>query len=99
MPLGDLVPGAPEVLVLALEKGGDQVVLGAEVAIEAGLGDAGRRDHQVDPDRAHAFPIEQARGRLENALATRRVARSRPVVGGRRASGILLHHDTSDRRP
>jgi hypothetical protein len=38
--MGDVVPVAPVIAVLALQKGHDELVLGAEVPVQAGLGHA-----------------------------------------------------------
>jgi hypothetical protein len=67
--LGGAVPGVPEVSVFALEEGGDEVVLGAEVAIEAGLGDAGLLDDEVNADGADALLVEEGGCGLEDAVA------------------------------
>lgn len=53
------IPCAPEVQVFALEEGGDEVVLRAEMAVEAGFGDAGFFDHKIDTDSAHAAPVKE----------------------------------------
>jgi hypothetical protein len=50
----DAVPAVPEVLVFALQECSAKVVLGAEVAIEARLGDPGLFDHEVNADGPHA---------------------------------------------
>src|SRR3546814_19616203 len=68
---GDRIPVAPEVPIFLLKEGGDQHVLGCEMPIEAGLGDPRSPDDQVHPDRAHAVPIEECRGRLENPTTPR----------------------------
>jgi hypothetical protein len=49
----------------------DEVVLGREVLVEGGLGDARLGDDQVDPDRADAAGVEEAEGRVEDAVARR----------------------------
>jgi hypothetical protein len=67
--LCDTVPAAPEVLIFALEERSDEIVLGAEVAIEAGLGDAGFFDHEVHADGPHASFIEKRRRCAENPVS------------------------------
>jgi hypothetical protein len=62
------VPATPEVLVFALQKCCDKVVLRAEVAIEARLGDPGLFDHEVNADGPHAAVIEERRRGPENPL-------------------------------
>jgi hypothetical protein len=86
---GDAVPAAPEILVFTQEECGDEVVLGAEVAIEAGFGDAGFFDDQVNADGAHAALIEERGGGAEDAIAHfGGVAGGRVGVGG---SGFFGH--------
>ena len=58
----------PDVLA-ALEEGKNEVVLGAEVAIQRGLGHTGGLDDLVDPDGADAAMGEQLVGRCEYPLA------------------------------
>jgi hypothetical protein len=67
--LCDAVPAAPEVRVFALEECSDQVVLGAEVAIEARLGDPGLFDYEVNADSPHAALIKERRRRPENPVS------------------------------
>ena len=62
------VPVAPEVLVFALQEGSDEVVLGVEVALEAGLGDPSLFDDEVNADGPHASLIEERRGRAEDTV-------------------------------
>jgi hypothetical protein len=64
----DAVPAVPEVLVFAPQECSDKVVLRAEVAIEARLGDSGLFDHEVNADGPHASLIEERRGRPENPV-------------------------------
>jgi hypothetical protein len=66
--LRDAVPGVSEVLVFALQECCDKVILRAEVAIEARLGDPGLFDHEVNADGPHASLIEERRRRPENPL-------------------------------
>ena len=63
------IPQAPEVHVFTLQKRHDEVVLGGEVAVQAGLGHGGFGHHQVHPHGAHTALVEQARRRVEDALA------------------------------
>ena len=66
--LGDQPSLRPQLLA-ALEDGEDEVVLGAEVAVEGHLGHAGLVDDRVDADRADAVAAEEpVRGR-QDALA------------------------------
>ena len=55
-------------LVAAVEVGADQAFLAPEGAVQRGLGDAGVRDHAVDPDRVDAFGVEELGGGVEEAL-------------------------------
>jgi hypothetical protein len=64
----DAVPAGPEVLVFTLQKCSDKVVLGAEMAIEARLGDPGLFDHEVNADGPHASLIKERRSRPENPV-------------------------------
>jgi hypothetical protein len=64
----DAAPAVPEVLVLALQECSDKVVLRAEVAIEARLGDPGLFDNEVNADSPHASLIEERRRRPENPV-------------------------------
>lgn len=66
---GDAVPGGPEFFVFALEEGGDEVILGGEVAVEAGFGDAGLVHDQVDADCADALLVEEGAGCGEDSVA------------------------------
>ena len=65
---GHAAPRAPEILVLAGEKGGDEVVLRAEMAIETGLGDPCLGDHEVNTHGAHAALVEEGRGGFEDPV-------------------------------
>lgn len=65
----DPVPGAPEVVVFALEEGGDEIVLGAEVAVEAGFGNARFFNDEVDADGADAVLVEEGAGGIQDAGA------------------------------
>src|SRR5438874_2349787 len=58
VPFHDAVPPLPVLPIAVLQVGGDQVVLGGEIPVEAHLVDAGVLDHGVDADRAHAVAIE-----------------------------------------
>ena len=51
---------APE-LILLLDIGEDQIILGREVVVEGRLGDIGFRDDAVDAHRADALGIKQPR--------------------------------------
>src|SRR5690606_413711 len=63
------VPPLPELLLLAAQALGHQLVLGGEVAVEAHLGGTGlRRDH-LDTDAANAAAVEEVARGLANALA------------------------------
>ena len=86
VPGGHLIPHRPEVDVLALEEGHDQVILGGEIAVQAGLGDACLLDDQVDPDSPHA-PLVEQRGsdRQDVLLQIGRIARP-PAPWGCRCS-------------
>src|SRR5690606_19253355 len=64
----DGVPLTPEVPILALEERGDEVVLRAEMPIEARLGDAGLLDHEIHAHGADAPFVEQSRSRVEDAV-------------------------------
>lgn len=98
---GHPVPCAPEVLILTHEEGGDQVVLRAEIAVEAGLGDTGFFHHQIDTDGTHAAPVEEVRRRLENSLAGRWwLGRSRWFVSFVISnSGMLAENSLTRYRP
>jgi hypothetical protein len=54
-----------------LEAGADQPFLGTVRAVQRRLGDAGARDHAVDPDRLHAFGVEQLGRGVEQPLTGR----------------------------
>ena len=62
-------------LVTTLEVGADQLLLGAERAVQRGLGDAGAFDHAVDPDRLHALGVEQLGRGVEQPLTGRALDR------------------------
>jgi hypothetical protein len=64
----DAVPAVPEVLIFALQECSDKVVLRAEVAIEARLGDPGLFNHEVNADGPHASLIKERRRRPENPV-------------------------------
>ena len=64
---GDAIPDGPEILVLAREKGGNEIVLGPEVTVQARLGHARLLDNAIDTDRPHPAPVEEgARGFQES---------------------------------
>ncbi len=72
----------PTGLVAALEVGPDELVLAAERAVQAGLGDAGALDDLVDADGVDALLVEQLVGGGEETVARR------AVLGQLRAHGV-----------
>jgi len=69
-PLGGDRPGeAREVVAVALEQGEVEALLGAEVAVEDRLGDAGRGRDVVETSRVVAAGGEQAPGGLDDQRA------------------------------
>ncbi len=66
--LRDAIPLLPELLVLAFEERADQIVLGSEVAVETGLGNARPLYDKIDADGACALTVKQVRRRLQDAL-------------------------------
>jgi len=69
-------------LVGGAQVGLDEVVLGAEVLVEGGLGDRSLGDDGIDADRPDAALVEEAGSGLEDALAGRggRVGNARSVL-------------------
>lgn len=65
----DTIPGSPEIGVLALEEGGDEIVLGSEMAVEAGFGDAGLFNDEIDTDCAYAALVEERAGGIEDSVS------------------------------
>jgi hypothetical protein len=62
------VPDAPKILVFGLQECGDEIILCAEVAIEARFGDPGRFNHEVNANGSYSPLIEERRRRLENSV-------------------------------
>src|SRR5579872_7423612 len=62
----DAIPLAPEIQICALQERSNKIVFSAEVAVEAGLGDPGLLDHEVNADGPDTLFVEEVRGRLEN---------------------------------
>ena len=58
---GHLVPLQPELAILTLEEGRDQVIFRLKVSVQARLCDPGLRDDPFDTDRADTVRIEQPR--------------------------------------
>jgi len=67
--VGDAVPVVPEVLVFSGKECGDEVILGSEVAIEAGFGNPGLFDYEVNTDGAYASFVKKLRGGAENTVS------------------------------
>ena len=64
---GDAVPGSPEILVLTLEEGCDEVVLVPKTAEAAGFSHASLGNHEIDSDCTHAALIEEFAGGVEDS--------------------------------
>src|SRR5262249_16524618 len=65
------IPPFPVLTVAVLQKGRDQLILGAEVAVEAHLVDAGARDHGIDAHGLDSLPVKQVVHSPHDALARR----------------------------
>src|SRR5207248_9843517 len=70
-------------LVLIVQEGGNQRILGGKPAIQAGLRHSGLLDDRVDADRANSRAIEQLACRREYFLACRRLWRRVALGHGR----------------
>ena len=68
LPFRHTIPCAPEILIFTREEGGDEIVFGAEMAVQARLCNARLLDHTVDADSPHALTIDELRGGLEDTV-------------------------------
>src|SRR5215813_7326927 len=64
-------PPLPVLTVTVLQKGRDQLILGAEIPIEAHLVDAGACDHGIDAHGLDSLPVKQVVHSPHDALARR----------------------------
>jgi hypothetical protein len=65
---GDTIPGPPEIRVLTLEKGRDEIIFGLKVPIEAGFRYPGLLNNQINPHGSHPALIKEGARRLEDSL-------------------------------
>jgi hypothetical protein len=65
--IGDPIPGPPEILVLALEKGSDEIVLSSEMPVKARFGYSGLLDHEINPNRSDPVPIKEGTRGFEDS--------------------------------
>src|SRR4051794_19935419 len=59
-----IVPLLPELVVFALEERLDERILGREMAVDRGLGDARLVDDALHADGANTFAVEERGGRV-----------------------------------
>jgi hypothetical protein len=80
---GDTIPGCPEIRVLALEKGSDEIILRSEVPVKARFRHPGLLDDEINTNRPHAAFIKECARSIKDSFPHRSV-----TLGVRQCLGL-----------